>query len=182
MNQIKKYLIFSQLVFFIDIILLIIVRPQGLIVNKGISYYGTHLNTLPLYVISLAGSTLIGFKIATKFFTTDQYLLIKYLLISLFPLTLALIIFPYNVNAIYNIIHESLGTFIFLFQAIISLLILINIRRDILNYSLFIIQIIAGLISGYYLFPSQGFLIQGQLLFQLAFGLILIKNSTYFIE
>ncbi len=182
MNKIKKSLILSQVILFAGIIVSIIIRPKGLSINNGISYYGIHLNTLPLYVLSLAGSTFIGFKIAVNNIKSKKYQVIKYLLISLFPLTLALIIFPYNINSTYNLIHELLGTLIFLFQAIISLIILTKLARNIFNYILFIIQIIGGLVAGYYLFPSQGFLIQGQLLFQLAFGLILIKNSIYLTE
>ncbi len=175
-NRLQKYLITSQLVLFLGIIICIIIRPKGLRVDNGISYYGTHLNTLAAYTISLAGSAFIAILAAIKYIKKD-YDSIRSFLFILFPLTLTIILFPYNINSTYKTIHEYSGILIFIIQIIISLIILFKIYRDRFNIFLFIIQILGGLISAYYLLPSQGFLIQGQLLFQLAFGILIIRSS-----
>jgi len=156
----------------------IIIRPGGLAANNGISYYGTHLNTLPFYVIALTGSTLIGFQTSQRLMD-NKYKNFKYFFGSLFFLTLGLILFPYNFNNFYSLTHQLIGTIIFLVQAIFSLYIVIRLKKDFLNTILFAFQILGGLIAAYYLFPEKGFLIQGQILFQIAFGLIIIKNSIY---
>jgi len=175
-NKLQKYLITSQVLLFLGIIICIIIRPKGLKVDNGISYYGTHINTLVFYIISLAGSAFIAILAAIKYIK-KEYESIRSFLFILFPLTLAIILFPYNVNSTYRIIHEYSGILIFLIQLIISIVILFKIYRDRFNIFLFIIQILGGLISAYYLAPSQGFLIQGQLLFQLAFGILIIRSS-----
>jgi len=156
----------------------IIIRPGGLAANNGISYYGTYLNTLPFYVIALTGSTLIGFQTSQRLMD-NKYKNFKYFFGSLFFLTLGLILFPYNFNNFYSLTHQLIGTIIFLVQAIFSLYIVIRLKKDFLNTILFAFQILGGLIAAYYLFPEKGFLIQGQILFQIAFGLIIIKNSIY---
>lgn len=178
MHKIQKDFLWSQCCLFVGLIACIILRPRGLGANNGISYYGTHLNTLPFYVTALSGSTLIGFQTSQKLMI-DKYKNFKIFFEALFFLALALILFPYNFNNLYSLIHQSIGTIIFLLQGIFSLYIIMKIKRDIVNIILFVLEIIGGLIAAYYLLPAQGFLIQGQILFQLAFGIIMIKNSIY---
>ena len=169
-----KNIILGQIVLYLSILTCFLIKPSGLTANNGISYFGIFFSTLIPYVIGIVGSSLLLFigLIKNKSIFKDKF--ISTLLLILLPLSILLVIFPYNVNNTFSNIHQTIGVLIFVSQLIVSLILAIESKR--FNVYLFlIVEIFGGIISAYYLFPQKGYLIEGQLIFQLGFGLLMIN-------
>jgi hypothetical protein len=78
-------------------------------------------------------------------------------------------------------VHKFFGTSLFVTQLITSFYLVVRNGRNYLVYFLIFLMLTSGLFSWYYLSLDEGFMIQSQLVFQIAFAGILInylKNIT----
>ncbi len=169
-------IILAEIILFLGLFISILLKPESLSINNGISYFGIIGRTIPTYILSLVGSSLIIAYFS--FFNIKKFYLIKYLLIFIFIFVIGLVIFPYNINNFYSKMHELFGVLIFVSELVISFYIAIIFKKRWINSFLLFIELIAGILSAFYLNPSTGFLLQSQMLYQLAFGLILIINKN----
>ena len=170
-----NHILLAVIILLAGLIIDIVIRPDSLSNNSGISYFGIFFNTLPVYVISLGTSSYILARYALR--QIKQYKLVKYLLIALFPFNVLLICFPYNVNRFYGDIHQTFGVLIFVSELLISFYVSEKFNKRTINHWLLSIEFISGLFSAYYLSPTNGFLLQSQIVYQVAFGLILYFNQ-----
>ena len=72
-------------------------------------------------------------------------------------------------------VHKFFGTSLFVAQLITSFYLVVRNGRDYLVYFLIFMMLTSGLFSWYYLSLDEGFMIQSQLVFQIAFAGILIN-------
>ena len=170
----KKNIITSQILLYLSILICFLIKPSGFLANNGISYYGTLLSTIVPYIIGILGSSFLLFIGVIKHKKVFKDSLVIILLTALFPLSILLIVFPYTFNNTFSNIHEAIGVLIFVSQLIVSLILAIDIKR-INTYIFLILEVFGGIVSAYYLFPENGYLIEGQLIFQLGFGLLMIS-------
>ncbi len=154
------------------------IKPNGLSTNDGLSYYGTFLETIIPYSLALAGASLLGYLSTERFINNPGLSYIKTSMLAICLLTIGVILTPYTLNITFSDLHELFGALTFILQGILTVRIVFFVRRDRLNFSLLLLELVGGLMSAYYLQPKEGFLIQGQMLFQLAFGLIMIRNAA----
>ncbi len=171
--------ILSQLILFVGLIVCVIIRPAGLNANDGISYYGTYYQTLLPYVIALTGSAMVGLYAVNKFVINPDFKYVRIIMLAIFLLTVGIVLTPYSYSQLFSDMHELFGSLTFILQGVLTIQVVLFVHRDRVNNLLILLELLGGLMSAYYLTPKQGLLIQGQMLFQLAFGLILIRSSQH---
>ena len=165
----------AEIILLVGLTLDIVIRPTSLSNNSGISYFGIFLNTLPAYVVALSASSYLLARFGLL--QVKKYKPVKFMLMALFPFNVLLICFPYDVNRFYADTHQTFGVLIFVSELLISFYILEKFNKRSINRWLISIEFISGLFSAYYLSPKSGFLLQSQIVYQIAFGLILFFNQ-----
>ena len=173
----RRLLIYSQLLLFGGVAVCITLIPKGLSSNNGISYYGTHIITFSPYITAIIGSSLLGLIATSKYVASSSLNYVKPIMTTIFLLSIGIVLTPYIINPLIGDAHELLGAILFTLQLFLSFKIAMTVRKDFINIFLLLLELSGGIISAVYLLPSRGFLIQGELLFQLAFGLIMIRSA-----
>lgn len=171
-----RYLIFGELGFLALIAVCIVIRPWGLSANQGISYYGNHADTLIPYVLALSTSSYFTFKAAGALPSNHKWFRSLRLPLNLFAAGfIGIVATPYSLNTYFSWAHEIIGALLFGAQLILTLSLTAEEGYPPSMVALLIIQILGVVIGGLSLQFQHGYLLQGQLVFQLAFGLILIR-------
>ncbi|MGA3150147.1 MAG: hypothetical protein ABSD10_00805 [Candidatus Saccharimonadales bacterium] len=175
-NPFVRYLAYSQAVFFAAVLLCIAIAPASLAANTGLSYFGVREKTVLIYGIGLILSAyfiLKALRFAPK--VPGMWPVTRGLRL-LPPLMAGVAITPYSIDNWFDWIHHALGITLFSLQLLIAIWLVARSFRDWLNWLLLAAQFAGGIISLIYLAPSHGLLIQGQLIFQAAFGILLFRN------
>lgn len=176
-QSLKDYYIISQALLLIGMIICFIIQPHGLIADEGISYYGGRIVTVVPYAIGIVGATSIANFGTKKYKITKDFKNYSKLIWLILLLSIGVVLAPYNYDTWLTRLHEIFGASIFLIQLFMAIKILKLYKDNKLNYYLFAVQLFGGLMSAIYFFPKNGYLIEAQLLFQFAFGLILINSA-----
>lgn len=170
-------LLFGQLAFWAGVIVCIWIRPEGLSANDGISYFGGFANTLVPYVLAFALAA-YGLVSAAGYLQDGKRVL-KVLRLSLYALAIlmaGIIIVP---RTLYEPLHIAFGSTIFALQLAIAWLLAFRIYRSWLNTALFALQFLGGVLAAIELVPAEGLLIQSQMVFQFAFGVLLLRSFVH---
>jgi hypothetical protein len=148
-------------------LIFIAIRPAGLAVDEGFSYYGNFANTVIPYVACFVVYAFCLWK-------ASELVRNKILVYSIRVMALMLIGLVMTPSNIINSLHMVFGTVLFVLQLLISFWIAGWYDRRLINIVLAVIELIGGLISFYYLSKPYGILLQGQAIFQLAFAFLLV--------
>jgi len=177
MDKATRNLLYSQLSFFSIVILCIFIYPNGLGANNGISYYGTLPVTFPLYILACFSTAFFLLR-ATLYFPKDSKALriVSYCLRSLVPFLIGILFTPYTYSPAYDVIHKIFGTIFFLIQSGLILWLSARVKWDGFTTIMIAIQLIGGLIALFSLFDIIMWEIEGQIIFQLVFGILLIRG------
>lgn len=169
----SRYIGFGLLGAMILLALCVFIRPDSLRVNYGLSYFGIFVSTvIPysaaflLYAFSLwkaSDITLEDVRLSNVYSWVMKIMAIQ---------VVGLILTPYN--RLYDI-HVFFGAGLFSLQLLLSLALLKWLVSNWINIGLFLIEFLSGLASLYFLPLSQGLLLQTQVIFQLAFGILLFR-------
>lgn len=158
--------------FCLGLVVCIILKPLGLSVNSGISYYGNYKLTLVPYLLSVVGYGFFNLLLAVYIADQDLWPL-KYSLYIFAFLCLVIGITPYSVGPLLNDIHTTAGTILFALQLILSGWLIIKMRYKIWPIIFSGVELIAGIVAAFYVHGPHGFLIQAQIVFQLSFAALL---------
>lgn len=154
----------------------IFIRPAGLAANDGLSYFGGFLNTVVPYSFSFLLYAYFLWRVASLLALSflGRYGWFVALVLRTMAVFLAgLVLTPHT---LVNSIHTAFGSALFSLQLLLSLY-LLAVRRDWLNAVIFIAELTSGLTALYYLPRPVGLLLQSQVIFQLAFGLLLRRAA-----
>lgn len=173
MERVIRSIIFGQIFLYIGLLVCVIIRPNGLGTNDGISYYGTVLATLAPYSIGLLGGAFFA-VFAGKAIREPYLQPVRLALFIYAPLVAGIVITPVTAGRWIDYLHTTLGTVLFLLQLALSIWLVWRLRHLWWSLLLCIIELVAGILSAIYVAPPQGFLLQGQIIFQLAFGMLLV--------
>lgn len=157
----------------------ILIRPAGLAANEGFSYFGDYKLTVVPYSAAFILYAFYLWKLSEiTGFATQRFRMLSLSLRAMAVLTIGLAITP---SDLINSIHVIFGGALFGLQFVVSLWLSGWWLRNWLTISLFAVELIGGLICFYYLPMTQGLLLQGQAIFQLAFSalLIVVLNGFY---
>ena len=151
--------------FFGLLLICVLIRPIGLIVNSGISYYGNFSETLLPYSLAFIlnsyllwqASSVIGNKT-----WADRYIRVGLRVVAV--LMIGILITPHNALnlEISNSLHKTIGTLLFGLQFIMAIMMMI-IYRAWTNILIFALLIVSGFAAIVYLIQPTGFMIEAQI-------------------
>lgn len=152
----------------------ILIRPQGLGADNGLSYYGDFKTTIIPYSLAFFAAAYSYLEAARyvkdgRGFAGNLALALR----AMAALMVGLLVTP---SSLVNPIHTFMGTTLFSLQLAVSMWLLLKFFKDWQTTLLVAMMWLSGLAALYYLPRSQGLLLQTQVVFQLAFGLLLIRT------
>ncbi len=168
---------------FLSLALLIIcvaIRPMSLTNNSGISYFGIHFSTVVPYAITFLINSYLYWHIAIAI--NKQSKINKLMSVALFIMSamfIGLILTPYTYL---SGLHEFFGSVLFSLQLILSLVITFLYKKW-WFIAMTITELSSGILMFHYLPLKNGLLLQMQIIFQIAFlillaGLFNIQKGT----
>lgn len=160
---------------YIGLLVSVLLQPQGLGANSGISYYGIFLRTVIPYAVSLLGTTFFCWQ-AARAIHEDNLKLVRTALFIMAACSLVIVATPYSFDGILDHLHVAAGSFLFSVQLLLSIWLLPRVHFANWAIALTTIELLSGIACALYLYAKHGFLIQFQVLFQLAFGVLLIRS------
>lgn len=173
-----KNLEYGQYSFFFFIAVSYLLLPQAFLGNRGFSFLGTQLITIVPSSIGFILTSYFMYKASKSLDITSKDIKQYPKLLKIFSFLLIGMVFtPYSVNNVFNNIHFSIGTLLYLIQIY---LIIWLIRKTAINFkniiliSLQILGTILLLLDKTHVFQIM---LTGQLLSQISFAFILINSS-----
>jgi hypothetical protein len=169
-------LVKAQVCLFGGLLLCVVLRSQGLVANEGISFYGRNLETLSPYAAGLLGTAALTRRAlrsaapglpapAPVRRAADAFAL----------LLVGIILTPSTASSVVDWTHKTLGASLFVLQLLLAARLVAWAWGDPLGTALLLVQFAGGVASAVWVLQDHGFLIEGQVVFQLAFGVLLIR-------
>ena len=151
----------------------ILIRPQSLSVDYGLSYLGVNADTIAPYAVAFVGVAYCLWRASELVTDSDHGLIIgTSMKIMAFQL-IGLLLTPYTR---FGDIHEFFGSTLFLAQLGLACLAIKWLGGSDRHFALLTgIMFLGGLAAAYYLPQSRGFELQAQVVFQLAFWVLFIR-------
>ena len=175
----KNILLFGFSFAAVLFIICVILRPESLGHNDGLSYFGAVWWTLVPYTIAFLVYSACCFIAARKIHSNSSSA--KAIKIILFIMSFALVGLTLTPHTVIGGLHKVFGSSLFASQLILSLYLL---YKNGMNYKIFIlviIMLVSGIFSAAFLSSTAGFMIQSQIVYQLAFVVLLsyyLKNIS----
>lgn len=173
--QARHVLVVTQVVFFFALLVCFFINHGSTAQADGISFYGVYAPTIAIVITGFTVAAFGLWRTASYFTRTDAPVFsvvgLRTIALGLF----ALLLTPYNQGTFLNWAHMVVGVSMALIQLGIVIL-LLQRRRTTLCVAGFAIQLIGGIIGAFSLPDwSFTFLLQGETLFEIGFGLCLIE-------
>lgn len=151
----------------------IVIRPQSLRVNYGVSYLGISLSTIVPYAVALLGAALCVWRASDLLAELDHGPVISRLMKVMALQLVGLLLTPYTR---FDAAHIFFGSTLFLMELGLAFLAIRWLgdgdrRIPVLTG----IMVASGIAAAYFLPQKQGFELQAQLVFQLAFWMLVIR-------
>lgn len=172
-------LLYSQLIIYLTFITCIALAPASLSDNSGFSYFGHHELTVAPFIIGLIGAAYFLLRAADGLSPGKTGRILAYGFRFMAILMVGVAVVPAIGNGWYDLIHRLFGSLLFITELSLSVWLLRQAKGLWPNYFVFLLQMLGGVLALIYLSPAQGFELQGQLLFQLAFSFLLFRNLKY---
>ncbi len=174
----RRNLVYSQAILYVTFLISIIVAPVSLSDNGGFSYFGRHRQTVIIFGFGLIASAYFLLKAASFLPKTGYLNAVRYCFLAIALLMAGIVAVPAIGNGLIDLTHRIFGALIFLIELGLACLLVWRARKIRLHWLLLALQISGGLIALVYLSPAQGFELQGQLLFQAAFSVLLLRSLS----
>jgi hypothetical protein len=175
-------LILGQAVLYVGLLMCVALKPDGLGANDGISYYGIFRQTVVPYAIAILGPGYFiwtALRTAAPFAPAPVYL--RRMANCLAALSVLVVLTPYSANPVFDWVHTLAGAFLFVLQLLLGLRLLGWSGGDGWTSGLLLLQFLSGLFCAVYVLPKHGFLLQGEVVFQIAFGALLVRTTRLFV-
>jgi hypothetical protein len=169
-------LILGQAVLYLGLLMCVALKPDGLGANDGISYYGTFRQTVVPYAAALLGPgyfTWTALRTAAEFTPAPAY--VRRMADLLAAMSVLVVFTPYSANLVFDWVHTVAGTVLFALQLVLGRRLLGWSGGDGWTTGLLVAQFVSGVFCAVYVLPKHGFLLQGQVAFQAAFGALLVR-------
>lgn len=161
----------GQSLLYAGLVACVIIDPYGMLgSNRGISYYGVHLNTLIPYLIALWGSAVFGGLAALRLKPFQFAYRMRYGMLLFALLTIGVAVTPYK---LLYLLHTGFGSLLFALQLALTGWFTFWPVKNWRSISLWSLELAAGLASAWYLIEPSGYLFLSQLAFQVCFGALL---------
>lgn len=181
MNVVGRYIIYSQICLYIGLFICVLLKPAGLTVNGGISYYGVFRLTIVPYCFGLLGAAYFCLKTAMKF-DRPEIMVVKYAMSSISILLVGVVLTPDTLSIFIANLHEICGATLFIIQLLLSSWIIARTHYEYRVILLSFLELMAGFICFLYLAPKNGYLLEFQVIFQVCFGLLAVYSLPRFFD
>ncbi len=174
LTSLKSYkLIYIGIINAVSLLLICVaIDPESLSANNGFSYFGALPKTVIPYSLAFLSYAFFLWLASINLNEKPQSAkVLKIVLVLIAVLMVGLTITPHTVLA--NI-HKFFGSTLFVTQLLTSFYLVVRNGKNYMAYFFIFLMLTSGLFSFYYLSSSGGFMIQSQLIFQIAFAGILI--------
>ena len=148
----------------------ILLLPQGLTANHGFSYYGEHPVTMVPYRLAFLISGIFTLLCALYLPNNRPFRVMKIVFFLMLPFLLGLVFTTSSATQLISQIHVGIGTSLFVSQLVLGFWLASFICSVPRNTVLLVLLLFGGFISLLSLLDIMPYLMQGQILFQLAFG------------
>lgn len=160
------------------LLMCVVLKPRGLTANDGISYYGTFRLTVAPYAVALLGSTLFIWRALHQVAPALPALAyVRGMASCLAAMSVGVVLTPYSANIAFDWVHTALGTAVFALQLLLAMRLHGWNGGDAWSTGFLMTQFVSGVFCAVFVLPKHGFLIQGQLVFQLSFGALLLRTA-----
>jgi FtsH-binding integral membrane protein len=149
----------------------------------GISYYLVHLDTFVILTLGFIGCVVALLLEARDLPGDGLERLLRWSFRAMAGLLVAIMITPYTWNTFFNWAHMTVGAMLFVLQLALSIWLTIRyLPRKVLNWAMILLQFVGGLLAMWSL-PDNGInlLIQGEVIFQAGFTLLLLYSMSHLI-
>lgn len=156
----------------------VMIRPDGLGANAGISYYGIHHGTVVPYAVAVIGSALFtrrALRDMAPVLPASAH--VRGTADCLAAMAWGVVLTPYSLNTLFDWAHTMLGAALFFLQLVLTARLLSWSGGDAWMRCLLLVEFGSGVVAGVFVLTKDGFLIQAQLVFQLAFTMALIRRA-----
>jgi hypothetical protein len=171
-------LVLGQACLLAGLLVCVVLRPDGLGANDGISYYGIFRQTIVPYAIAIIGSALLtrrALRVVAPLFPSPVY--VRGLAGGLAAMSVGVVLTPYSLDTLFDWVHTMFGTAVFALQLLLAGQVHRWSGGDGWMTFLLVTQFLSGVVAAVFVLPEHGFLIQGQVVFQLAFSVLLIRAA-----
>lgn len=182
MNWIKKLdiehaLWLSQILFFGPLFVCILIKPEVVIFNGGVSNYGNYLSTVFFYTLAFSLNILFLFITSKKLSGLGDVfknVVVGLKVLCVFESLVLVSTFPRHFNYDFSRIHDYLGISQFIIEFYLALWITSKRIKDSLSWVFFMIQIIGSLIGLLSAIKIVHLLFYGQSIGAFGFGALLV--------
>lgn len=168
----RGLLVLAQLAFWACVGLCLAVTGGRLSHNHGFSVYGGRWTTVLPWAVGISAAAVLVWRAADAVSNEDQALA-RCLRINVVLLVFILLT-PDSIDQLFYVAHIVASVALFLFQAIVGLWLVLRTRSGAV-LQLYVLQIAGGLVAGASQAQWIGLLSPGILVFQLAFGALLVS-------
>jgi len=158
--------------FSLGLIFCLILKPRGLSINDGISYYGNYRQTILPYTVAIIGYGFFTLVVARSI-TNKELSPLKYGLYLFAFLCLIITITPDNANSFLDITHTTVGSVLFILQLTLSGWLIVKLRFKAWAVVFAVAEFLSGVACAFYIPGHNGFLIQAQIIFQMFFAALM---------
>ena len=175
-RKVTSDLVLGQVFLFGGMLVCVLIRPAGLGANAGISYYGIHRETVVPYAIAIIGSALYTRR-ALRAMTPAVPALaaMRRTADGLTVMAWGVVLTPYSLNIVFDWAHTLIGTALFSVQLLLTVRMVSWSGGDGWMRCLLLVQFGSGVVAGAFVLTEGGYLLQAQLVFQLAFTMLMVR-------
>jgi len=151
-------------------------RPEGLGVNHGVSYYGIHRETFPWLAAALLTAALFTRRaLRSAAPATPAPRPVRRLADAFTVLVAGVVFTPYTLGPVIGWVHRACGAALYLLQLLLGWWLVAWARRDALAVGCLLFQLGGGIVAAVYVVQDEGLLLHGEVTFQIGFALLLIR-------
>lgn len=175
MLPVVRNILIGQLLSYAGLLLCILLRPAGLDLNAGVSYYGIFRETFIPYAFGILSGAYFTKQAADDLPKDETILKNSFKLFAL--IIFVIVITPYAAGHFVNDVHVTCGTVLFAGQLWLSCWLVRRLHYVKWGVVLVAAEIAVGLLAAIYLVAVKsgtGLLLQTEILYQVTFGTLLV--------
>ena len=177
MRSAIRYIVYGQLCLYAGLLVCAVVKPHGLLVNDGISYYGNFRATIIPYAFALLGGAYFSIR-AAEHLAQPPVKPLRYAFTAFALLAAGELVTPAFASQPVDALHRVFGIALFSLQLLVSIWLVVRLRYAWQAVALALVELIAGIAAFLYLAPAHGLLLESQVVFQTAFAALAIYALT----
>jgi hypothetical protein len=181
-SKTTRYLLFGQLCLWMSLVVCSFLLPGVVFRNDGISAFGVNRETILPYGVGFLICGYMMLQAALSIERQDPATLWLARALSLLSfLLLAVLVTPFSVNAFFDMSHMIVSGVLFLFELVFALW-LVWRRPSWAHGALFGAQLFGSLMTMSSILKMTALLPTGQLIAQLAFGILLLRIAPSLLD